>query len=86
MEVIKATKCCVTVVAAVELVMKDWLERYYGPISYLLTQVITVEGCIGDHLYQTRKESTLGYLHALAECTASVELRRDFGMVCHGHN
>ncbi|XP_063891867.1 uncharacterized protein LOC135117204 [Helicoverpa armigera] len=76
------------VVAAVRPVMKEWLERSHGALSFRLTQVLTGHGCFGKFLCRIGREPTPechhcgicsedSALHTLVECPAWATQRRD---------
>ncbi|XP_063362818.1 uncharacterized protein LOC134665486 [Cydia fagiglandana] len=47
------------VVGAVRPVLRDWLKRDFGPMTYHLTQVLTGHGCFGRYLWRVaRREDT----------------------------
>ena len=74
--------------AAVLPVLRDWLDREHGAISYHLAQVLTGHGCFGGYLCRVvGREATPGCHHCSAaedtaqhtreECPAWANLRAD---------
>ncbi|XP_063899081.1 uncharacterized protein LOC135119160 [Helicoverpa armigera] len=75
-------------IAAVRPILKEWLERRHGALSFRLTQVLTGHGCFGKFLCRIGREPTPechhcgicsedSSLHTLVECPAWATQRRD---------
>lgn len=54
------------IIAAIQPVFWDWLERRHGDLTYRLTQVLTGHGCFGTYLCRIGREITKACHH----CTA----------------
>lgn len=46
--------------------LKKWVAKPYGKISFPLTQLFTEHGCFNGYLYRTyARASSLGYAHCI---------------------
>ncbi|XP_073947334.1 uncharacterized protein [Choristoneura fumiferana] len=79
-------------VEAIRPVLRDWLEREHGALTFRLTQVLSGHGCFGRYLYKiARREPTpvcheCGCTedtaqHTLEVCPAWAIERQDLAMV-----
>lgn len=75
-------------IAAVSPVLKEWLERRHGALTFRLTQVLSGHGCFGKYLHRIGRETAPRChhcldcpedtaQHTLEECPAWAAQRRD---------
>lgn len=67
-------------VDAIRPVLRRWMERRHGSLTYRLVQVLTGHGCFGDYLHRIQRETSPmchecgaardSAQHTLAECAA----------------
>lgn len=75
------------VVEAIRPVLKKWVDRAWGGLSFRLTQIVTGHGCFGTYLHRIGKERTAhcwhcgvfvdNAQHTLEECPAWTKQRAE---------
>lgn len=50
-------------VAALQPVLKEWVERRWGSLTYRLVQVLSGHGCFGSYLYRVARRETTPVCH-----------------------